>query len=153
MFKQSLEGLIDIIKINYTHMGRYMEALLSNTHSFFNLMGANSDDEELREIAGYSIEIWNTLCEEEQTNQRFCLIKSSQAQDGQHIWKGLAQMLFEGVKMTGFDLEHDHSVDDDGNNSFSAACAQGLRFLAQVIGDEMLDMTVAYVSGILDTNT
>jgi hypothetical protein len=71
-------------------MGRYLEALLQVTHAFFNLMGASDDDEELREVAGFSIEIWNTLCEEEQTNSSYCLMKQSAAQDGSPIWKSIA---------------------------------------------------------------
>ena len=130
VYKQTLEGLIEIIKINYIYMGRYLEALLSTTHQFFNLMGSSDGDEELREIAGYSIEIWNTICEEEQTNSSYTIIKQSMAQDGSYIWKSIAQMLFEGLKLTGFDLQHDHSVEDDSNNSFSADSAQGLKFLS-----------------------
>jgi hypothetical protein len=52
--------------------------------------------------------------------------------------------MMDGLKETGLD-EHDHSIEDDDHNSFAINCAQGLRFLSQVIGNDMLDMTYDYV--------
>jgi hypothetical protein len=141
--------LIEVIKINYVHMGRYLEALLSTTSTFFNLMRCHEDNDDLREIAGYSIEIWNTLCEEELTNKEYCLVKQSVAQDHQPIWKSLATLMLQGLSSTGLDLELDHSLEDDSDSSFAHHCAQGLRFVSQVIGNEMLDMTYHYVTTLL----
>lgn len=38
-------------------------------------MGDDPSDEELKEIACYSIEVWNTLCEEEAGDKRNNLMK------------------------------------------------------------------------------
>ena len=57
--------------------------------------------------------------------------------------------MLEGLKETGFDHEHDHTLEDDSDASFAIDCAQGLRFLSQVVGDQMLDMTYQFVCKLL----
>lgn len=132
VLKNTLEGLIEVIKLNHNLMGKYLEELLKSTYQFFNLYRSDQDwttKEELREVAGFSIEIWNTLCEEE-LSSKFRLMNSAATQDGQMIWQCLASIMLEGLKETGFDLEHDHTLEDDSDASFAIDCAQGLRFLS-----------------------
>ena len=62
-------------------------------------------------IAGYSIEVWNTLCEEEIEWSR------NPASTGDGIiksfkWTELATAFYNGLQYTGFD-EGDHTIDDD----------------------------------------
>lgn len=88
VLKNTLEGLIEVIKLNHNLMGKYLEELLKSTYQFFNLYRSDQDwttKEELREVAGFSIEIWNTLCEEE-LSSKFRLMNSAATQDGQMIW-------------------------------------------------------------------
>lgn len=134
-------------------MGRYLEELFNSTYSLFNLYQTCTEEntwttkEELREIAGFSIEIWNTLCEEEISAPNYALIKSSQTQQG-FIWQSVASLMMQGLNETGFEIEN-HDLEDDTGNSFAIDCAQGLRFLSQVIGNDMLDMTYQYVSNMM----
>ena len=55
----TLEALIEIARLNYPYMSNYLGELMKITEQ---LMQNVQDDPK---IAGYSIEIWNTLCEEE----------------------------------------------------------------------------------------
>jgi len=62
-------------------------------------------------IAGYSIEIWNTLCEEEIELSRSPAVP----RDGiikSFKWQELATVFYNGLAFTGFD-EGDHTIDDD----------------------------------------
>jgi hypothetical protein len=92
VLKFSLEGLIEVVRLNYVYMGRYLEQILGSTYYLFNLYQTCQHEiswankEQLREIAGFSIEIWNTLCEEEIATPNFSLIKTSQTQQG-FVWQ------------------------------------------------------------------
>jgi hypothetical protein len=58
------------------------------TEMFYSKMCSDLTNEEFREIAGYSIEIWNTLCEEELV-QKYKLLRS----DNTQTWQAVANLL------------------------------------------------------------
>jgi ankyrin repeat protein len=58
-------------------------------------------------------------------------------------------MLLEGLKLTGLD-QHENSLDDDIENSFAVKCHQGLKFLSMVIGNDLFDMVLEFVSQVLN---
>jgi len=97
------------------------------------------NSEEGQKVAGYSIEIWNTLCEEE-----IELAKNPNAGQLDIIknfkWQELATLFYNGLVHTGFD-EADHSIDDDNECSLSLQCSTALSFLAQILKDDLLDIT------------
>ena len=59
MQKDTLDCLIDVLRLNYRKMTCYLEQLQQITEAFLNNV---QDDAEL---ATFSVEIWNTIFEEE----------------------------------------------------------------------------------------
>ena len=55
----TLEALVEIVRVNYVYMKEYLDKLYEVT----NMLMKNLNDDP--KISQYSIEIWNTLFEEE----------------------------------------------------------------------------------------
>jgi hypothetical protein len=90
------------------------------------MMGANQP--EIGKVAGFALEVWNSLFEEEIENT-----KNAPA-DWQGIitrfnWRDLAAVFFNGLGHTGFD-DADHTIDDEDEASVSIQCFQALALLA-----------------------
>ena len=118
----TLEALIEIARLNYWQMEAYLDDLLEITKQLIEI----TDDDH--KVAGYSIEVWNTLCEEEievrrnPEAQREGIIRSWK-------WRELATLFYNGLAYTGFD-EGDHTIDDDNEQSMSLQCSTALGLLA-----------------------
>jgi hypothetical protein len=135
--KDTLDCLIDVIRLNYRRMARYLPELKSWTVDYIAARG------EGHELAAYAIEIWNTVFEEE--------LNLAAAEAGvlkAFDWPGLAAIFLNGLQHTGF-AEGDHSVENDDDNSLALMCTTALSLLSQIVKDELLDITFSYVQQLL----
>lgn len=57
----TVEALVDIARLNYTHMEDYLPQLFAVTQT---LMAA-ANEPEASKVAGFALEVWNSLFEEE----------------------------------------------------------------------------------------
>jgi len=90
-----MEGLIQVVQLNYEHMGKYLPRLQQVTQD---LIRQASEDEESKKVAHYSIEIWNTICEVElellrDPAKRHTCLNMIQG----YNWSGLASIFFNGL--------------------------------------------------------
>ena len=60
----AIEALIDIIKVNFKYMSHYIDNFVDVTNAI--IQNHNAD----QRISSYSIEIWNTLFEEDINNEK-----------------------------------------------------------------------------------
>jgi hypothetical protein len=91
----------------------------------------NGEDEK---IAGYSIEIWNSLFEEE-----INFVGQSHPQIvASYQWDKVANLLIGGLAKTCFTNES-QSLDDESDNSISQMCKEALNHLSQIITDKVFD--------------
>ena len=138
VLRQTLECLIDIIRINYVYMGQYLEKFNQIWEAFF-------DNQTNEKIAEFSIEIWNTLFEGEldnmETQNPLRIIYNSD-------WKAIAIKLLGGLTKTNMQ-EDGQGLDEENENSISLKCQIGLGNLAPIVRNDLFEFQFGHVQELL----
>lgn len=134
ILNQTLDGLQEIIKLNYDHMPQYLDTMLSMTS---NLLTAENVDHKTANLA---VELWTTLCEVELYVKENNITSS----EGNVVasygnWNSLVELLFMGIQKHGLSNE-DYQVDEDQERTPSEACCSCLETLAKIFGQKLTNV-------------
>lgn len=127
---------MEIIKLNYFYMGPYLNNFMQITQAFM----LNADETK---VAGYSIEIWNSLCEEEYENKE----NPSASLIRNYNWIEIANLLFSGLAHTQMNTV-DLGIDDE-ENQISSACTTCLHSLSEIIREPLFELQFKHVEELM----